>query len=56
LYLLFKHPNEDAPTQELVQLKQAHSKFEKESKVRIVRISFFCFIIDFLGKIRKSDT
>jgi hypothetical protein len=33
---LFKHPNEDAPTQELVQLKQAHSKFEKESKVRIV--------------------
>jgi uncharacterized coiled-coil DUF342 family protein len=30
-----KHPNEDAPTQEIVQLKQSHSRFEKESKEKL---------------------
>ncbi|CAF3416009.1 unnamed protein product [Rotaria sp. Silwood1] len=30
-----KHPNEDAPTQEIVQLKQTHCKFENESKEKL---------------------
>ncbi|CAF1198414.1 unnamed protein product [Adineta steineri] len=30
-----KHPNEDAPTQEIVQLKQSHNRFEKESKEKL---------------------
>ncbi|CAF3872198.1 unnamed protein product [Rotaria sp. Silwood2] len=34
-YLLFKHPNEDAPTQEIVQLKQTHCRFENESKEKL---------------------
>ncbi|CAF0756075.1 unnamed protein product [Rotaria sordida] len=30
-----KHPNEDAPTQEIVQLKQTHCRFENESKEKL---------------------
>ncbi|CAF0988438.1 unnamed protein product [Adineta ricciae] len=30
-----KHPNEDAPTQEIVQLKQSHTRFEKELKEKL---------------------
>ncbi|UJR35921.1 hypothetical protein I4U23_028663 [Adineta vaga] len=30
-----KHPNEDIPIQEIVQLKQSHNRFEKESKEKL---------------------